>query len=477
MRKLNPTLKIQRPTTIRIWAGLIAAAAGMFLSVLDITVNVALPDITNSLNTDLETIQWIIILYVGSMTALSMGLGSLGDAYGLKRVYIIGLLIYSLAMFLISIAPNLSLVLGFRVVQAVGNGLILVTTPAIVTQLFPDQHRGRALGVMMGLGTLGMIVGSVGGGVLVDTFGWRAIFLTRIPIGLAVVLYTLIALNNSPKPRSRPPLDVLGGLMLCIGLATLILFLTIGGRTVWHLPHVIALGLTAIVSLVIFIRVENSVSHPVLDMLLLKNRVLVPAILVSYLMFLSTFVNWFILPFYVTDVLNASARAWGIVLMLLTVTNAVCAPVGGWLSDKKNPAYTITAGVTISAIAIALFTTLNIDSSIFDVAMLMMLTGVGLGLFQAASSNLIMGNLPGNRLGMGGAIISLSRSLGTVSSVSIMGAIFSARLSAHSGVVSNSREFVSALQDLYVLCALIATIAIVISISYWPVAIGKFSLK
>ena len=164
----------------RMWAGLIAAAFGLSLSALDITVNVALPDLSHSFGTSLETVQWIIIFYVGGTTAMELGLGGAADIYGLKRLYVIGLLTYTLAVFLIGVAPNLDLVLGLRVLQAAGNGLILASAPAIVTLLHPRRQRGRALGTMAGLGTLGAIAGAIVGGILVDALGWRAIFPTPV---------------------------------------------------------------------------------------------------------------------------------------------------------------------------------------------------------------------------------------------------------------------------------------------------------
>lgn len=472
---MNAPSESHEPSTARMWAGLVAAAAGMFLTALDITVNVALPDITDNLGTDLETIQWIIILYVGSTTGMGLGLGGAGDVYGLKRVFVIGLLAYTLAVFLIGIAPGLPLVLGLRVTQAVGNGLILVSAPAIVTQMFPAQHRGRALGIMTGLGTLGMIAGSLGGGILVDVFGWRSIFLARVPLCLIAVIYTLVALKEGPRPKVRLSYDLRGALMLFAGMASLILFLTIGGRSGWTLPHVMALGLAAVTALVIFARIEIKAVRPILDLSLLKHRVLAPALIVSYLVFVSTFVNWFILPFYMFDVLDANARTWGLVIMLMTVTNAIFAPLGGWLSDRIHPSYTITTAVGISALTMALFTTLDVDSSVLDVSILMMAAGVGMGLFQAANANLIMGTFPPGRLGMGGAILSLSRSLGTVSSVAIMGAVFSARQSARGGTGDEAQEFVLAFQDLYILSALLGLTAMVVSFSYWPRALRLLS--
>ncbi|MCI0841875.1 MAG: MFS transporter, partial [Chloroflexi bacterium] len=174
-----------RTDGINKWLGLVAASFGLFLASLDITVNVALPDITSDLGTDIRTIQWIIVFYVGSTAGLQLSIGSAADIYGLKRFYLIGLCTYTVAVFLIGLAPTLSLVFGLRVLQAVGNGMLLASVPALVTSMFPREERGRGLGLMSGIATLGLITGALAGGVLVDAFGWRAIFLARVPLGLA----------------------------------------------------------------------------------------------------------------------------------------------------------------------------------------------------------------------------------------------------------------------------------------------------
>ena len=126
----------------------------MFLCSLDLAVNVALPDITADLGTDLRTVQWIIVLYVGGSTSLHLGLGGAADVYGLRRFYIIGLAAYALAVLLIGLAPTLPFVLGLRVMQSVGNGLIAASAPALITSIFPSNERGKALGLMAAISTL-----------------------------------------------------------------------------------------------------------------------------------------------------------------------------------------------------------------------------------------------------------------------------------------------------------------------------------
>ena len=230
------------------WIGLVSAASGMFLTSLDITVNVALPNITDSFGTDAVTIQWIIILYVGSSTAMHLGLGGAADAFGLKRMFVLGLIGYTIAVFAIGFAQSLGLLFGLRVFQAVGNGLLMVLAPAIVTRLFPSEFRGRALGIMAALGTLGMMAGSLGGGALVDAFGWRAIFLGRVPLCLAAIAFSAALLrlpDDSERRDGQAALrgfDVWGSAALFTAVGALILVLSLGGRNGWTAAYVPVAG-------------------------------------------------------------------------------------------------------------------------------------------------------------------------------------------------------------------------------------------
>ena len=458
------------------WIGLVAASAGMFLGSLDITVNVALPDITRSFGTDLQTVQWIIIFYVGSMAGLQLGLGSAVDLYGLKRFYIIGLATYTLAVLLIGIAPLFSMVFGLRVLQAVGNGLILASAPALVTRIFPREERGRGLGLMAGIATLGMVTGALGGGVLIDAFGWRAIFIFRVPLGVLAVLLAFLSLREQRASGARA-FDFRGAVALFVGLASFVLFLTLGGRDGWATPLVLLLLLISAMSLIAFVYMQRTVSRPVLELRLFKHRVLSPVVIASYLMFLSVFVNWFILPFYMSDALRVDAKTLGFLLMLTPAVGSVASPIGGWVSDRFPPAYLTTAALVIVSGGMCWFSMLSADSTVAQVAVRMGVVGAGMGLFQAANVTLIMSAVPGDRLGTGGAILSISRSMGNVTSVAIMSALFASRLDAHTvslaqqgiaGASSGVQAFVMAFQDVYLVSALVAAAAVLVSISYWP---------
>ncbi len=469
----NPlAMEVEQSSKVR-WAGLVAAASGVFLTALDITVNVALPDITESFATDPVTIQWIIIFYVGGSAGMQLGLGGAADAFGLKRMFLFGLASYTVAVLAIGLSDDLPLVFGLRVFQAVGNGLLIALGPAIVTSLFPSDFRGRALGIMAALGTLGMITGSLGGGILVDAFGWRAIFLARVPLCLLAIAFSAAFLQVPNRRGAASRFDLLGAVILFVSVGALILLLSLGGRNGWTAFYIPVLAVVSACGFGAFVVVERRVASPILRFSLLRHRTLGPALIISLLVFVSTFVNWFILPFFVIESLGASASVWGLLLMLMTAANSVSAPLGGWLSDRFSPAYTITVSVAVSTLAMLTLARLGAGSSVVSVGFGLVIVGMGMGLFQSSSANLIMGSVPPDRLGMGGGILGLARGMGTVSSVAIMGAVFSARETARAGSATPEAAFILAFRDTYLLAVALAVAAVLVSFTLWPRIVGR----
>ncbi len=453
--------------------GLVAASSGVFLGSLDITLNVALPDIAASFSTDLQTVQWMILFYVGSSAGLQLGLGSAADVYGLRRFFLVGLVVYTAAVLLIGLAPQLSMLFGLRVLQAVGNALLMACAPALVTGLYPAHERGRALGTMAGLGTLGMLVGSVVGGGLVDAFGWRAVFLARVPLGLAALALSAYALRESVSDEPRHAFDFWGAATMFTGTASYVLALALGGSLGWRSPIAAGLALACGASLAVFGFAERRAARPVLDLRLLRHRVLAPAFVSAFLITISGFVNWFILPFFVSDVMGQSAQTWGLLMMLMPLTMAVSAPAAGWLSDRVPPAYLTTAAALMTAAVVFSYVGLDGSARVVDIAVRSAAMGVCMGLHGAAYANLVMGNVPSNRLGTGGAIMTMSRSLGTVSSVALLSAFVAAREAWHAGTLAGAeaageRAFVLAFGDTYLAAALLGLAGAAVSVSFWP---------
>jgi MFS family permease len=370
-------------------------------------------------------------------------------------------------------------VVGLRVLQAVGNGLILATAPALVSGLFPPEERGRALGIMGAIGTLGMLTGALGGGLLVEAFGWQSIFLGRIPFCVVIALLAVVTLRADPVRRDARGFDVPGAVTLFAGLMALVLFASLGGRYGWTNPKLLALLAVGVVSLAVFVRIETRAASPVLDLALVRDRMVSLPVATAFLMNFATFVNLFILPFFVSDVIAGGALALGIVLMLNPAVGTLSSPAGGWLSDRISPAYLCTAALCLMGASLLWTAMLDEGASVLDVSLRVGLMGLGMGAFQAASSTLIMNRVPQEQHGAGASILSLGRSMGTVSSVALMAAFFAWRLAAQgaasspsevAGVVSPeyAGAFVAAFRQTYLVAAALMGVGVALSVAYWP---------
>ena len=257
------------------------------------------------------------------------------------------------------------------------------------------------------------------------------------------------------------------------GTASYVLALSLGGSLGWRSPITAALTLACGASLAAFGFAERRAARPVLDLRLLRHRVLAPAFVSAFLISISAFVNWFILPFFVSDVMGENAQTWGLLMMLMPLTMAVSAPAAGWLSDRVPPAYLTTAAGLMTAVTVFSYVGLDGSAGVVDIAVRSAAMGVCMGLHGAANANLVMGSVPSNRLGTGGAILTMSRSLGTVSSVALLSAFVAAREAWHAGTLAGAeaageRAFVLAFGDTYLAAAALGLAGAAVSISFWP---------
>ena len=404
------------------WLGLIAASLGGFLGALDLTVNVALPAIRAAFDIDLATVQWIIIAYVGTSTGLQLVVGRLADQYGLRRFYLIGVITYTVAVSLVAVSPTFALVLAGRVLQAFGFALIVTTVPAIVTQLFPATERGRALGAMTSVQTLGMVAATLGGGYLIDAFGWASIFSTRVPFALAALALAWWVLRDTDT-NSDGRLASTSVVTLIATVAGLVLALNLGGRIGWGEPLVLIFAAVAVSGGFLFVRSESRATVRIVDPSVLTPN-LIRALSAGFLMSMATFINLFILPFFVSDVIGEGAVVLGLLLTIPPVASAVSAPFAGWLADRTSAPLVATGAITIVAIGTFSFTLLDTDATAMHVGYCLALFGLGMGSFQSSNASSVLGGLTSRQLGIGSALLSLAFSMGMITSIGLMTALF-----------------------------------------------------
>jgi len=460
---------------------IIVVSLGVFLSSLDVSLNVALPDISEHFGSAPETTYLMIIFYLGTTVGLQLCMGRAGDIYGLRKIFLMGLIAYTLSMIAIGIAQSIELAIGFRVLQAVGNSALLTISPALITSFVQPNFRGRALGVMGGIGSMGMIVGTLLSGLALEYLSWNWIFLGRLPICLIAISGGVFILREKLVEDSKisPNLktfDLGGALLIFVTLVTFVLFLKLVTASGLFAVNTL---FTLIVSLIggwIFYRRQKDVDDPLLNLNIMRNTVLLGGFCSNLFLYMGSFVNLFILPYYVSLLLQASAFQLGVLLFLNAVFTSMFSPIGGFLADRFGAGLIATSGMLITALTLLSYLMLFSDSSILALAIRMTLVGIGIGLFQSSNLSLVMGQMRQDSLGAGGAISSMSRNLGAVTAVTVLGWVFTSIYSSGSpgvqilNVISTTgsiSSFMTAFYTSYFLAAFITILGLISSFVAW----------
>jgi MFS family permease len=448
-----------------------AAGLGMFLAALDIAVNVALPSIRTDLNTDLQAVQWVIVVFIATRAGLVMGAGSLADRFGFKEVYLVGVTLYVIAMVCIAVSPTLELVVAFRVLQAAGTGCLFAVSPAIAAEVFPAHRRGLGMGFATASQALGMLAGTLGGGLLVTWFGWEAIFLGRIPFALTALVLGLGFLGGVRPASSVQSFDFLGATSLLGALLSLVIGLRLGRSVGWTEPAVLVLLSLAPVLLVVLWRAERRASWPVLPPSLLWVGGFVGSCAGMFLAHVGVFVIWFIFPFYIVDALGRSPLSLGVMLALMAGLNVAGSAIGGWLCDHVGDRKAGFGGLLLLSLGLLAMSFLDTGSDLFQVGLRISMVGAGLGLFQAAAFTRMMSSVPAGKLATASGALSLAQAFGTVFSVATVGGVFALSNGYHLSQLVNTgltmpaaegHAFMLAFQDVFRLGAAIMALATVV---------------
>ncbi len=417
------------------WNNVILAALaglGMFLASLDFSLNVALPAVTEALGADIQSVQWLLVVFIATRAGVAMGAGSLADRFGLRPVYLWATVTYAVSMFCIAFSPDLSTMVGFRVLQALGTGALYAVSPAIAANVFPAHRRGLGMGFTAGSHALGMLAGTLGAGVLTGWLGWEWTFLGRVPFAAAALLLAYVYLQRaSVKEEAGPSFDVVGAAALVAAVLCLVIGLRLGRSIGWEEWPVLVLLPLAPVMAAIFWKVEKTVAWPVLPLYLLSNRGFAVSNFTMFLAYFCAFVIWFIFPFYVADSLGRGPATVGVLLGINAFMMSGFAGIGGWLCDRTGTAPVGLAGMLILAAGLAYTGFLGPDSSLGQVALRIAVAGIGLGLFQASAYTLMMKSVPEERFGTAGASLSLAQAVGSVLAIAVIGGIFAWRNDHH----------------------------------------------
>lgn len=408
------------------WQVFLLVAVGIFMATLDGSiVNIAVPTIMEKLGVSVSAVQWVVMIYLLTVTSLLLSFGRLSDIHGRRLIYSLGLGLFSLGSLLCGLSPTIGWLIISRLFQGLGAAMIMACTPALIVDAFPPAERGRALGFMGSVVASGLTTGPVIGGLLLHFFSWRAIFLVNVPIGLvtAVIVFCLLKGSQADITR-RERFDWPGAILLALCLGPLLLVVTHGYEWGMSSRPVLLLGALCLASAVCLVLVENRTDHPILDSDLFRIRLFSLPILAAVMIFASLFSLVFLMPFYLVNPAGFGVDRAGYLMATIFVFLFVGSPLSGTLSVRIGSRFLCTAGLAFIAASLYLLALLPAGAGVVDIVWRLALAGIGMALFIPPNSATAMNSVPPHRRGVASATVAAARNLGMVLGVAVSGAMF-----------------------------------------------------
>ncbi len=406
------------------WVVLALIGVGVLISTLDASiVNIALPTIMVGLGATLDAVTWVVVAYLLTIAVLLLPFGRLGDMVGRKPIFTVGLALFAVGSALCGLSAGVEQLVAFRVLQAVGAAMITAVSFAIVTAVFPPSQRGIALGINGAVVAIGFTLGPALGGLLIGSLGWRSIFYITVPIAAVGTVAAWRIMDerriSGELPAGQRHFDWAGTVSLALALVVLLLLLNLAPETGWLAPQILLLGAAFLLFSILFLTVESRVAQPLVDLSLFRRRIYAAGNVAGLLSFLAISANAYLMPLFLQLVLGFDPLLAGIFLAPTALMLAVVAPISGWLSDRLGARVLSSVGLAINGVALLMLSNLGADTDYPQLLAWLLLLGLGQGLFQAPNNRSVMGDVPRNCLGIGGAILSSMRNLGQVVGVAV----------------------------------------------------------
>ncbi|MBB2751096.1 UNVERIFIED_ORG: EmrB/QacA subfamily drug resistance transporter [Rhizobium aethiopicum] len=449
----------ERPYSVR-WA-LASLSLSMLLPSLGTSIaNVGLPSLARGFDAAFQHVQWIVLAYLLAITTLIVSVGRLGDVTGRRRLLLGGILLFTLASVLCGLAPALWLMIAARALQGLGAAIMMALTMAFVGETVPKARTGSAMGLLGTMSAIGTALGPSLGGLLISCFGWPAIFLVNVPLGVTtfVLAYHYLPNDIGGRKKDRAGFDTMGTLLLALTLSAYALAMTIGHGRFGLLN--LALLLTAAFSAGLFVFTEARIASPLIELPVFRNRVLTASLAMNALVSTVMMATLVVAPFYLSRALGLGEALVGAVMSIGPVISILSGVPAGRLVDRLDAPFVIAAGlVAMTAGSTALAALPGIAGYIAGIAMLTS----GYQLFQAANNTAVMADVQPDQRGVISGILNLSRNLGLITGASVMGAVF-AYGSAASEIAAAPPEAVhSGMQITFGVAAALIAVALTIA--------------
>jgi DHA2 family methylenomycin A resistance protein-like MFS transporter len=407
---------------------LAAACLGLGMLMVDnFVVNVALPAMSRDLNARIDTVEWVVSGYVLMLAVLPIAAGRIGDIFGRREIYLAGLALFIGASAACSFATSVYMLIAFRLVQGAGGAIMQPTTLSIVTNAFPPQERGMAVGIWGGVSGLGLILGPILGGLLVHGDYWRLIFLVNIPVGGLALVMALRYVPSSRDEAAKRVVDLPGVALLSGGLFLIMLSITRGNSEGWGSPQIAGGFVLGALLIPLFVLVEKRSPAPLVDLSLFRSQTFVMACVASFLFSASVFGSQPYTSLFMQNYWGFTPLKGGLAFLPSTVLVAFITPFSGILAQRLGHRLRLLVMTASIAVALSFLYILTLDTSDGYVSGFLpsfVLRGIGIGLFMSATSFAVVSAVPLAKSGLASGTLTMSRNIGTSMGVAVLGATY-----------------------------------------------------
>jgi EmrB/QacA subfamily drug resistance transporter len=440
---------------------LVIVSLGLFMMVLDnLVVNVALPSIHRDLGASIQTLEWTVNAYVLAYAVLLLTGAALGDRLGRKRMFMIGISVFTAGSAAAALSPSIDLLIAARVVQGIGAAIVTPLTLTLIAEAFPPEQRGLALGVWSGISGVGVAAGPLVGGLLTQVASWHWIFWVNVPIGIALVPLAGARLTESRGANTR--LDLPGLALVSSGLFGIVFGLVRSQTVGWGATEVVISLAAGIALIVAFVLQELRTDEPMLPMEFFANRGFTVTNVVSIAMYFGMFGSIFFLSQFLQNVLHNTPLQAGVKLLVWTGAVMVVAPLAGVLSERVGSRIFMVAGLGLQAIALGWLATLaGVGESYLSMVVPFVLAGSGMALVFAPSANAILASVRTAQTGQASGATNAIRELGGVLGIAVLATVFTSH-----GSYGSPQAFVSGMTPAMWVGAAVLVIGALIALAF-----------
>jgi len=440
---------------------LIATLASFLTPFMGTSINVALPTIANELTVNAILLSWITTSFFLTSAMFAVPLGRIADIYGMKKIFVYGIVILTISSFLASISPSAEFLIITRVIQGIGSAMIFVTGLAIIMSVFPPHERGKAIGINITAVYIGLVMGPVLGGFLTEYLGWRSIFYIVVPLGLLVTALVFWKMKGEWAECKDEKLDYWGTLLYILMLALIL----IGFSNIKEVSGIIMVIL-GIIGLVGFVVWELRVEEPVLEVkLFFENKRFAFSNLAALISYMGLFAVGFLLSLYLQFIKGFDPRVTGLILVVQTVLMVIMSPIAGRLSDKYDAGRIASLGMGIITLGLLIFAFITEETSLYVIILGLAILGMGIGIFSAPNTHAIMGSVKRRYFGVASATVSTMRLLGQTFGMGIILLIFAVYIGAVQFTPQNYPELLISIKVTFTISVILSILAIFASLA------------